>query len=53
MREEENSLYIFRIDFFFLFFFIFLDLNQRSVRMLKLEAMFQFLYKLLPEFDKV
>ena len=50
MREEENSQYIFRIYFFS---FISLDLNQRYVRMLKLEAMFQFLYKLLPEFDEV
>ena len=42
MGEEENSQYIFKIDFSLLFF-IFLDLNQRSIRMLKLEAIFQFI----------
>ena len=53
MGEEENSLYILEYIFFsFLSFFSFisLDLNQRSIRMLKLEVIFKFLYNLLPEF---
>ena len=52
MGEEENSLYILKNRLSFLSF-LFLDLNHQSVRMLKLEAIFQFLCKLLPKFNEI